>query len=296
LLRGEMTMFGTYVAGLSYAGATLRTVVLHVRKSGPVLCYLSEAKVDDLTGAWFLRPLIDPKIRLLRKVSAVSVGVDNASVFYHSFPADPGISREERDEMIEWELSHFIADYAAADFIRDIHNLAPETGATGPGLLVVAANRSFVQNIQSLLRDRKLGLQVIETNFFGATYALGVNYPETAMKRVLVAAIESDRVDAGILGRGKLERHICRRTSGQDDLLAFLAGAAAAGRVDEVYLSGAGASHAMAMAARRRFGVPVEMLNPVRKLRIKRRYERDTEFAGVEYRFASAIGCALRRQ
>lgn len=289
-------MFGRYVAGLSYAGETLRTAILQVKKSGPVLCHLSEEKAEDLSGAWFLRGVTEPRTRLLRKVSAVSVGVDNASVFYHSFPADQSLTREEREEMIDWELSHFIADYAAPDFVRDVHMLVPETGATLPGLLVVAANRSFVQDITATIRARKLGLQVIETNFFGAVYALGVNYPETAMKRVMIAAIEGDRVDAGILCRGKLERHACRRTTGQDDLTGFLAGAAVSGRVDEAFLAGGGATHALVMAARRRFAIPVEMLNPSRRLRLKRSFARENEFAGVEHRFASVIGCALRRQ
>lgn len=289
-------MFGRYVAGLSYAGDTLRTAILQVKKAGPVLCHLSEEKADDLTGAWFLRGVIEPGARLLRKVSAVSVGVDNASVFYHSFPADQSLTREEREEMIDWELSHFIAGYAAPDFIRDVHMLVPESGTAVPGLLVVAANRAFVQNITSTIRSRKVDLQVIETNFFGAVYALGVNYPETAMKRVMIAAIEGDRVDAGILCRGKLERHACRRTTGQDELTGFLAGAAAAGRVDEAFLAGGGATHALVMAARARLGIPVEMLNPSRRLRLKRRFARENEFAGVEHRFASVIGCALRRQ
>jgi Tfp pilus assembly PilM family ATPase len=289
-------MFARYVAGLSYAGNTLRTAVLQLRKQGPVLCHLSEEKVDDLTGAWFLRGVIDPRIRLLKKVSAVSVGVDNTSVFYHSFPADQSLTREEREEMIDWELSHYISDYASADFVRDVHVLAPEGGAAVPDVLVVAANRSFVQTITGLLRARKIDLQVIETNFFGAVYALGINYPETAMKRVLVAAIEGDRADAGVLCRGKLERHSCRTVTGQETLLGFLADAADSGRVDEAYLAGAGASHALAMAARARFAVPVEMVNPLRNIRLKRRFARENEFAGVEHRFASVIGCALRRQ
>lgn len=289
-------MFGRYVAGVSYSGNVLRTAVLHLKKQGPFLCHLSEERVDDLTGAWFLRGMIDPGTRLLRKVSAVSVGVDDSSVFYHSFPADPALTREQRDELIDWELSHFITDYSGADFIRDTHLLSPAAGAAGPGVLVVAAAKSFIQAIQSLLRDRKLALQVIETNFFGAVYALGVNYPETAMKRVLVASVEGDRVDAGVLGRGKLERHACRTFDGQEELLAFLAGAAAAGRVDGAYFSGAGSTHSLVNAAKSRLGLPAELLNPARKLSMKRRYERTSEFAGVEYRFASVIGCALRRR
>jgi hypothetical protein len=50
------------------------------------------------------------------------------------------------------------------------------------------------------------------------------------------------------------------------------------------------------MAARARFAVPVEMVNPLRNIRLKRRFARENEFAGVEHRFASVIGCALRRQ
>ena len=291
-----MSMFGTYVAGVSYAGDVLRTAVLRLKRDGPVLCHLSEERGDALTGAWFLRPVLEPNIRMLRKVSAVSVGVDNASVFYHSFPADPSLSREEREEMIDWELSQYIAEYAAPDFVRDVHLLVPEAGTAGPGVLVVAANKAFIRDVTSLLGKGRLGLQVIETNFFGAVYALGANYPEAAMKRTLVASIEGERIDAGILSHGKLERHVTRSAAGQDDLLAFLAGAAVSGRVDQAYLAGGGATHAQVVAAKPRLGIPVELLNPVRGLRLKKKFERENEFAGVEHRFASVIGCALRRQ
>ncbi|HLF14500.1 MAG TPA: hypothetical protein VI932_06400 [Bacteroidota bacterium] len=289
-------MFGRYVAGLSYAGDMLRTAVLQLKKDGPVLCHLSEEKVGDRVGAWFLRDVFQPRIRLFGKVSAVSVGIDNASVFYHSFPADQSLPRAERDELIDWELSHYIAGYVGTEFIKDVHVLSPEPGGKATGLLVVAANRSFVQNIQSLVRDKKLELQVIETNFFGATYALGANYPEAEMKRVLVATLEGDRVDAGVLNRGKLERHVCTQVTDQEGLIRLLGLTAFAGKVDETYLSGAGATHALVLAARTKLGIPVEMLNPARKLRLKGRYARKNEFAGLEYRFASVIGCALRRQ
>jgi Tfp pilus assembly PilM family ATPase len=289
-------MFSRYVAGLSYAGDVLRTAVLRLKKDGPVLCHLSEERVKDRTGTWFLRDVIEPRSGLMKKVDAVSVGVDNASLFYHSFPLDQSLAAADRAELIDWELSHYISDYVGTDFIKDVHVLLPEVGAMTPGLLVVAANRSFVQEIQSTIREQGVKLQVIETNFFGATYALGANYPETGMKRVLAVAIEADRVDVGVLNKGKLERHACAPVTSQGSLIGFIRGAAVSGKVDEVYLSGAGASHALVVAARPQMGVPVEMLNPVRKLRIKRRFEKGNEFAGVEFRFASVIGCALRRQ
>ncbi len=289
-------MFGKYVAGLSYSGDVLRTAVLQLKTGGPILCHLSEEKVTDLDGAWFLRDVLQPRIPLFRKVSAVSVGIDNSSVFYHSFPAAQSLARAERDELIDWELSHYIADYVGSEFIKDVHVLVPEAAGKATGLLVVAANRSFVQNIQSLVQGKKLGLQVIETNFFGATYALGVNYPEAQMKRVVVVMIEDERVDAGILNKGKLERHFCTQVQGQDSLIAFIRGGAAAGKADEVYFSGAGATHALVMAARSKMGIPVEMLNPVRVLKLKRRFDGKNEFAGLEHRFASVIGVALRRQ
>lgn len=291
-----MSLFGRYVAGLSYTGEILRTAVLQLKKDGPVLCHLAEERVDERAGHWFLRDLLRPRFGLMRKVSAVSVGIDNGSVFYHSFPADPSLAKAERDEMIDWELSHYIDDYSGADFVKDVHLLSPDAAGTATGVLVVAANRSFVREIQELIRSRRLELQVIETNFFGATYALGANYPEASLKRVLVAAIEGDRVDAGVLHRGKLERHACTLFADQEALLGFLEGLARGAKVDEVYFSGSEATHALVLAARGRLGLPAEMLNPARKLRLKRRYAKKNEFAGLEHRFASVIGCALRRQ
>src|SRR5512134_2256784 len=114
-------MFGRYIAGLSYTGDFLRTAVLQLKKQGPVLCHLSEENVGERTGAWFLRGMSGPRLRSLRRVSAVSVGIDNASVFYHSFPTDQALGREQRDELVDWELSHFITDYTGSDFIKDVH-------------------------------------------------------------------------------------------------------------------------------------------------------------------------------
>lgn len=289
-------MFGEYVAGLSYSGDTLRTVVLKLKNEGPVICFLGEEKVADRSGVWFLRDVLEPRMRLLKKIKAVSVGIDNSSVFYHSFPLDRTGAAGDREAQTDWELGNYIGGYLPAEFIKEFRTLASDTNGRTQEVLVVAANRAFVRRIQSTIRERNLRLQVIETNFFGASYALSANYPETDTKRVLLGTIEGDRADAGIFNRGKLERHGCAGVESPEDVIDLLGRSTGGDRVDGIYLGGEGATHAMALSAGKQLGGSAELLNPFRRLRVKGRRLRNGEFAGVEHRFAPVIGCALRKQ
>lgn len=289
-------MGSEYIAGISYHRDMLQTAVLKLKKSGPVLLHLSEEKTDVHEGVWFLRDIFHPRTRIMKKISALSIGVDNRSVFYHSFPVERALAQPARDEQIDWELSHFIGDYAPDDFVRDVHVLASDETAPVSNLLVVAANRNFVRNVQSLVRERELNLQVIETNFFAACYALSVNYPEADLRNVLMATVEDDRIDAGIIRKGKTERYRCASVEGQEDAIGLLAEMAGGDGIDEIFLAGPGVTHGLVNTAGKRLGVQTTMLNPVRKLRCGRRYMRNSAFAGVEHRFVSAIGCALRKR
>jgi Tfp pilus assembly PilM family ATPase len=294
--RGGLTVFGEYVAGLSYAGETLRTVILKLKNGGPVLCSLSEEKISDRSGAWFLRSLTDRRTRFLKKLRAVSVGVDNGSVLYHSFPLDVSEGAIDRNEQTDWELANFIGGYLPAEFIKDVRVLSSDTRLKTQDVLVVAANRGFVREIQSAVQEKNLRLQVIETNFFGASYALSANYPEAEMKRVLLATLDADRADAGVFNRGKLEMHRCANVGTQEEVIGLLRAMTDAREVDAIFLSGAGATHSLALAAKQQLGRGVELLNPIRRMKMKRRLARNNEFAGLEHRFASVIGCALRKQ
>jgi len=289
-------MFGEYVAGLSYSGDILRTVVLKLKNNGPVLCMLAEEKITDRSNTGFLRSVLEPGTRLVKRARAVSVGVDNGSVFYHSFPVDQSEGVTGRDDQMDWELGNYIGGYQPDDFIKEVRVLSSDARRKTQEVLVVAANKAFVRNIQASIREKKLRLQVIETNFFGASYALAASYPETEMKRVLLATVEGERADAGIFHRGKLEKHFCASLNQAADLTGFLGRIAADGRIDDIYLCGGGATHALTLSARNALGRGVELMNPLRRLRLARSYRKNTDFAGLEYRFASVIGCALRKQ
>lgn len=289
-------MGSEYVAGISYYADMLQTAVFKMKKSGPVLFHLSEEKTDVHEGVWFLRDVLRPRVRLMKKISALSVGLDNRSVLYHSFPVEESLDRTARDEQIDWELSHYIGDYERDEFVRDVHVLAPGEDDPTTNLMVVAANRTFVRNIQSLVREKGLGLQVIDTNFFSTWYSLSVNYPETGLRRVLLATVETDRVDAGIFRKGKLSVYRGMAVENSDRVIGMLTEMTEAERPDEVYCAGPGISHGLVNAAGQRLGVTATMLDPVRTLRCRRRYLRGNAFAGDEHRFAAAIGCALRKR
>lgn len=289
-------MAATYVAGVSYYTDMIQTAVLKMKRNGPVLCHLSEEKTDVHEGAWFLHHIIHPTSRLLRRIGALSIGIDNRSVFYHSFPVESASSLQVRDEQINWELSHYIGDYEPDEFIRDVHTLVTDGDGSVSNLLVVAANRHFIRGIQSAVRELDITLQVIETNYLALCYALSVNYPETDMKNILLASMENDRIDAGILRKGKQGSYRGVSLEREEEVIGFLGRMVRENPVDEIFIAGPAATHALVNLAGDEIGVRTTMLNPVRKIGCKRGYLKKNEFAGVEHRFASVIGCALRKR
>ncbi|MBI3766765.1 MAG: hypothetical protein HY277_09740, partial [Ignavibacteriales bacterium] len=81
-----------------------------------------------------------------------------------------------------------------------------------------------------------------------------------------------------------------------DEVLEFLQSLVPEFPVTDLYFYGVSASHSLVDASHQRFRLNAEMLNPVRRIPVASYYPEFSTYIGHEYRFAAAIGCALRKE
>lgn len=289
-------MFRKYLAGVSFTDTTAHLAVLHAKKGSIRLRYLQEFEKGQNDDLWFLEPLLRRDKRAVRKVAKVSVALDVTKTFLHSFPIDSTLNQSDQNEHISWELSNYIPDFNSDGYIKDTRILRTRAQEQVAELFVVAVKRDIVLKIQDALAAKKIDLHLVESNHYSAQYALLVNYPEVKTKMVALVGVSRGRVDVGFLNNGRLLFYRYAMTNSEDEVLEFLQTLVPEFPITDMFFYGMSASHSLVTSSHERFKVNAEMLNPLRNIPIARSYRADTTYSGHEYRFAAAIGCALRKE
>ena len=286
-------MFDKFSAGVSYADQRAQLVILQIKKRKIKLRHVEEYARAEEQELWFLDPLLKRRTRVVRKTSKVSIALDNASVLLHSFPMDNSLNQVEQNEFVTWELSNYVEGYREKKYINDAHLLQTHVQGKVSELFVIAARRSLIFGIQEALSDQKFQLHITDTNHFGAQYALLVNYPDVRTKIVALAVLSGERTDLGILNQGKLVYYRYAPVSSPEDVLDFLQSQLRLYAADQIFLCGGAATDTLVEGAEQRLGIHAELLNPFKRLAGGSLLR---DLAGQEHRYASAVGCALRKQ
>ena len=136
-------MFGRkYKAGVSFSDDRAQIAVLEFRKEEVSLVHLKEIENDKLGEHWYLQPVLAKAEKSYRKIGAVSIAFDNASVAFHLFPMDTSLTREEQHEQTQWEMSKIISGYSPKEYLLDIHTMKIRAKEHVADIFVVAARRS----------------------------------------------------------------------------------------------------------------------------------------------------------
>src|ERR1041385_3166831 len=195
------------IAGVSFSDTMAQTVVLGLDENSIELYHLEESPNANRNDTWFLDSVLNAQEGMGGKISRVAVAIDNAAVFLLSFPLDGSLTRPEQNEHIQWELSNFVEDFKPKDYINDIHVLRTRAREQVSEILTVSVRRSLVFNIQNTLANKKIDLQLVDTNHFGAQHALFAVHPEAKTKVAALAGISKSRIDVGILVNGRLTNY-----------------------------------------------------------------------------------------
>ncbi|MBI4810535.1 MAG: hypothetical protein HY800_03660 [Ignavibacteriales bacterium] len=143
------------IAGISVSGKLAHLAVFEIRETETKLLHIEEFTNTSGDELWFLSKVLNPNSRILKKITKVSVALDSASIVLHRFPMDITLTQAEQNEHVHWELSNFITDYQAKDYVYDLHILRLNAREQVADLLVVAVKRVKIYKIQEALAAKK---------------------------------------------------------------------------------------------------------------------------------------------
>ena len=116
------------IAGISFNGDSSFLAVLEHREDEVNLLFLDEYKRDnDKEEFWYINPMVDFLDEHHTKIHQVNVALDGRGLVLLPCLLDIAFTQSERNEHIQWELSHYIHAYQPKEYVNDVHIL--ETNA-----------------------------------------------------------------------------------------------------------------------------------------------------------------------
>ena len=287
------------VGGVSFTNDRAQLAVLEVGGREIKVLHLEDLKKASDRETWFLEAAVemrDKGFKVAGKVKKISVALDNTSVFLHSFPLDRTMTAAEQIEHLDWELANYIDNYNTTDYVRDWHILGGDGSESVSNILAACVNRPMINSLSTDLSARGLELHVVDTNHFCALYALITNYPEVRDKNVVLATVDQDRIDAGRIANGWLVSYQYTLGSRIEEAADFIEGFSNRPEITDVFLYGLGPTSELFAKLKRSSRKSITILDPLRRLTLASSVTGVKSLASQANRFATAIGCALRKE
>jgi Tfp pilus assembly PilM family ATPase len=230
------------------------------------------------------------------KAKKVSVALDSAQLVLNSFPMQDGLSRIELNEHINWELSQYHPGVPSGDFITDVHTLTQNATEQWNEVLSVSVRRRDAYQIQNIITKLGLELHIVDVDHFSADTALRLNYPDTNRKYLSLVGIKENRLDISLIKNGNMESYsYCVVQSNKEivDRIATLAQETRGIYSSAVY--GPYLDKDLLVQIRRASTMLVEAVNPLRHVKVADSLRLGEHLTAPSYRYAAAVGVALRR-
>jgi Tfp pilus assembly PilM family ATPase len=226
----------------------------------------------------------------------VSVTVDSGQVFIATLPFEEGISRLERNNQVRWELSQYFPDIDTGAFVTDVQPLTDNKIDKWVKAISVSLPRRHTDAIGSLMGQMGLHLHIVDVDHFSADHALRYNYRDTGKKYMGLIGIKENRLDISLLRNGVLESYSYRVVSSNTEIVEHV-GAIARETVGLYSLCAYGTflDIDLLVQIRRASTLLVEALNPLRHVGISDTLILADHLSVPSYRFAAAVGVALRQ-
>lgn len=279
---------------------------VEIERNGPTTTLLA---IDEWENTVSLRESSDPggterfveylaafmKVNQIRARRA-SVALDTSLLFLSMLPMEEGLTRTEITEQIAWELSQYFPDAPPKEFISDIHAVTRPEAEHWREVLSVSVRRSHASWVQKTLAQVGLELHILDVDHFAADTAMRLNYPDAYRKYVALAGVKENRVDISLIRNGSLESYshtIVRSNKEIVDRIARLSQEAKG--VFSITTYGPYLDRDLLTQIRRGSRLLVEAMNPLRHVNVSDSLRIADHLSMPSYRFAAAVGAALRR-
>ena len=225
----------------------------------------------------------------------VTVGLDTSLLIVHTFPVDNGLSREEWQQHAQWELSQLVPTLPQSEYITDVFPLEQKAAPSTQEVLSISLRREDIRALRQSIREAGLELQGVDGAHFCAETMFLERSLEPPEGRALLVAVKKQRVEWSLLERSALVHYASRRAETADTIVEELLAALQTQQpVHRVVLYGPHVTREIQEHIQRATPVPVHVLDPFQALSVPADLPLVQHFAATSFRFASAVGAALR--
>jgi Tfp pilus assembly PilM family ATPase len=229
------------------------------------------------------------------KSKKVSVALDTSMMFLHTLPVEESLTRAEVNEQLTWELSQYFPETNVKEFITDVHVLTKHPTDHWKEILSVSVRKKDTLWVQNAISSIGRTLHVLDVDHFAAETALRVNYPDTNLKDLALVGIKSHRLDVSLVRKGVMESYKYFLVDSDAEIIEQISSLARDARgVFSIVAYGPHLDNSLLVEIRRTSNILVEALNPFRHVNVSRSVKLGDNLAGPSYRFAAAVGVALR--
>lgn len=230
------------------------------------------------------------------KAKQLSIALDSSILSMTTFPMEIGLTRAESYEQTAWELSQYHPDLAPSAFVTDTHVLMHDPDERWSQVLSVAVRRDDVSLFRTAASRLGLTLHVVDVDHFSADTALRVNYPDTRRRFLALVGIKESRLDISMIRYGSMESYsYCIADSFKEIVDQVGALSREAKGIHSITVYGTYLDKELLVEIRRASSLLVEALNPLRHVRVTDSLRLAHHLSVPSYRFAAAVGVALRR-
>jgi Tfp pilus assembly PilM family ATPase len=226
----------------------------------------------------------------------ISIALDTAMLFMNSMPIEQGLTRSEINDHVKWELAQYFPQAEAARFITDVHILTERPNDRFNEALSVSVKRQDAVAVQKVVAALGLELYIVDADHFAADTALRINYPDTYRKYIALVGVKENRLDISLIRNGSLEAYkYVVVASNQEIIQGIAAVARKAPSIYSITAYGPYLDRELLTQIRRGCPILVEALNPLRHINVAESLRLAEHLTVPSYRFAAAVGVALRR-
>jgi Tfp pilus assembly PilM family ATPase len=230
------------------------------------------------------------------KARKVSVALDSAQLVLNSFPMQDGVSRIELNEHINWELGQYYPGVPSNEFITDVHTLTQNATEQWNEVLSVSVRRRDAYQVQSIASKLGLELHIVDVDHFSADTALRLNYPDTNRKYLALVGIKENRLDISLIKNGNMESYSYCIVQTNKEIVDHIATLAQETRgIYSITVYGPHLDKDLLVLIRRASTMLIEALNPLRHVKVADTLRLGDHMTAPSYRYAAAVGVALRR-
>ena len=234
------------------------------------------------------------------KISAeiVSFALSPSSVFINIIPVDTSLNDAEFKKYLKWEAEQYLPDSNSKDYVIDSHRL-PSLHGSSQQAFMVAVHRPMAAFLQSVCREAKLKLNIIDIDHFSAEKTLLINYPEILEHDIAFIGLREHSLDASVIHNGEMADYRSFQYSADANPVKFIGEYLRYLKQREnsvpaaLLLHGTDISPNLVLSLRKETGIQQTLaLNALRKLKADGKVQ---ELYGKKnFQFASVIGLALR--